>query len=474
MKQAKNRRYPWLKLSLAVGAALALTLLVNSINQYRYVSGRVITHHLQQEARKQIVALEQRVRRSESVDLARMVEETRKENEGKLAWIRVLNADDAVIAASGEASGAPLSGEKIRSRLSNRETITEVRETVNGPVLVTVAAFRVMQGPPPAPGRRRPHLMEMALYMDSADAIFWPLRRNLIINCSAALALLGALLVMSLRFPVYVRGKQLEQQMALARSVQQDLMPAAGNAGPHVEAAAECEPAWQVGGDFYDIFPAGGSNVAMALGDVSGKGLPAALLMRLIHGGVRSSAWHQSPAQHEESSRQLNQLLLTQSSQAQFASMFWCYYEPRIELLRYVNAGHCPPLLLQAGETRIERLNGGGPVLGLLKDAGYRQEAVPFSPGDLLVLYSDGIVEATNGDGEEFGEERLCAALLRLRAGSAEEIRAGLLGELKAFLGGEQPEDDRTLMIVRAQSVPAEDVDEALANLLEGMSAVHG
>ena len=204
-------------------------------------------------------------------------------------------------------------------------------------------------------------------------------------------------------------------------------------------------------GDFYDAFLAADGRVAMVLGDVSGKGVPAALVMGVIHGAVRSSAWPESTAGHERESGRLNRLLCEKSEGARYASMFWCYYEPGTRRLRYVNAGHCPALLVgrRAGETTVAGLEVGGPVLGLLDDARYEQARCEVCPGDVLVVYSDGLVEATGPGGEEYGESRLRDCLASAAACDPAEIRDAILASARAFVGTAVPRDDVTLLVAR-------------------------
>ena len=169
------------------------------------------------------------------------------------------------------------------------------------------------------------------------------------------------------------------------------------------------------------------------MGDVSGKGVPAALLMGVIHGVVRAGWWSESSSHHERESGQLNRFLCERSSGDRFASMFWCYYDPIARLLRYVNCGHCPPLLARKknGELGVDRLEVGGPVLGMLPAADYEQTSLELSPWDLLVMYSDGLVEATNSRGEEYGEKRLRELLTNSAEKSPAEIRQVILASLQ-------------------------------------------
>jgi sigma-B regulation protein RsbU (phosphoserine phosphatase) len=257
-----------------------------------------------------------------------------------------------------------------------------------------------------------------------------------------------------LRFRSYLKGKHLEQQVEIAHQVQQDLLPAPNQELPYARYAAECVPAWGVGGDFHDAFAVDGG-VALVLGDVSGKGIPAALLMGVIHGAVRSSSWAESARRHEECSRKLNQLLCERASGARYASMFWSYYNPESGSLHYINAGHCPPLLVQTrhGRTAIRRLEEGGPVLGLLSAARYEQSTETLDEGDMLVLYSDGVIEAANAAGEEFGEARLMDVLVCCSMLSAEEIRFEVVSAVQDFVGPAKAHDDLTLVAVRFDRV---------------------
>ncbi|MEO8100166.1 MAG: PP2C family protein-serine/threonine phosphatase [Acidobacteriota bacterium] len=275
-----------------------------------------------------------------------------------------------------------------------------------------------------------------------------PIETNLVVNASAAFALLGSLLVIGARSRYHLRAKRWEQQLALGRAVQNRLMPSADSKLKHVKIAAEFVPALEVGGDLYDVFSAGEHRVAFALGDVSGKGLPAALVMGMIQGAVRSNAWYRDAASHEEFAERLNELLYGRTAEAKFASLFWGVYDSKQSQLRYVSAGHCPGLVLRRGE--VVRLDSSGPVLGLLERSTYQQVAVNFEPGDVLVLYSDGIVEGANAMGEEFGEDRLCAAMQRCRWGSAETVRGAILHDFRAFLGHATPDDDVTLLVLEA------------------------
>jgi sigma-B regulation protein RsbU (phosphoserine phosphatase) len=278
-----------------------------------------------------------------------------------------------------------------------------------------------------------------------------PVETNLVVNSAAALALLGAVGVLAARSRYLLRAQRWEQQLEQGRAVQSALIPAAGIEIPNVAVAAEFVPASEVGGDLYDVFPATDGRVAFSVGDVAGKGLPAALLMGLIHGAVRSNAWYRDAASQEAFAQNLNELLRTSTAAARFASLFWGSYDPEGGSLTYINAGHCPGFVVRP--EGVESLDSSGPVLGVLKQSRFRQVSVDFQAGDLLVLYSDGVVEATNAADEEFGEDRLQAVLRDCAGRSAEATRRAILEAYRRFLGEASPEDDMTLLVLEAVPV---------------------
>jgi sigma-B regulation protein RsbU (phosphoserine phosphatase) len=200
------------------------------------------------------------------------------------------------------------------------------------------------------------------------------------------------------------------------------------------------------------VFTTDQDHVAFVLGDVAGKGLSAALLMGMLHGALRSMRWMETPADQEISWRQLNFLLSTRTGPERFASLFWGSYDREARIIRYVNAGHLPPLLMRPngnGTCKISRLEEGGPILGVVPTAIYHQGEVAVQPGDLLVLYSDGIVEAANASEEEFGEERLFSIIKENCARPSSEILDEILKQVRAFIQEVPPQDDMTLVVAR-------------------------
>jgi len=298
--------------------------------------------------------------------------------------------------------------------------------------------------------------MEIAIYLDSVSASFASLRRNLITGVSAALALLAALVVLVLRFPKYLRGQQVQAQVELARRVQADMLPSKNLKNREFEFAAECIPAEDVGGDFCDTFRVSDQN-AFIIGDVSGKGYSAALLMAFIHGAIQSASWTRSAADHEHATSGLNDLLCRKTAAERFSTLFWSHFDPKTSILHYVNAGHLPPLLIRKGEfgdLELGRLDSEGLVIGLMTEASYCQGEELIRNDDLLVAFSDGIVEATDFTGEEFGERRLIETISSQRQVSAGDLCDSILNSVKLYTGEDHVSDDRTLLVVRFTKQP--------------------
>jgi hypothetical protein len=316
---------------------------------------------------------------------------------------------------------------------------------------------------PPSPpgvfaGTKPPNALEIAIPLNRVSPLYASLRRSLTMGMFASGALMLSLVVIGVRLPGYLRGQRIEGQLELARRVQTDLLTPPRVVSPQIDFAVECIPAWEVGGDFCDVFGVGRDRVAFVLGDVSGKGISAALLMGLIHGAIHSLSWTDSASDHEKASRHLNELLCEKTARERFSSLFWAYFNTETSQLNYVNAGHLPPLLLRRhanGEFESQRLDTGGTVLGLIPETGYLQGSVAIAEGDLLVIFSDGIIEATNGAGDDFGEKRLFDTIRKSWDKSAEDIRNASFAGLKKFLNHNSPEDDQTLIIARFRPVSA-------------------
>jgi serine phosphatase RsbU (regulator of sigma subunit) len=484
------RKQRWFVLWLVLGAGLAGLLLFDSISTYRFVSRILVINQVRRDLNKRAAQIERELQIKQAqtdAEIDAVLDKLQEEHE-KLVWLVLRAPDGHVIAQAGAAPAAPtFSAKEFSSKLRDHEEVLTTKRAGDDELVVELFAVHVRRphpdGPPPgqpgtstqdgsvamnappgggnAAARIPPFpLLEIAMSMKEVNAQFWPIRRNLIIDCTAAIALLISTLIAGLRFRSYVRAQELERQLQLARQVQQALLPTSHKISERVDVSAICVPAWQVGGDFYDTFSVNEDDLALVLGDVSGKGVPAALLAGLVHGAIRSSNWVASPAHHEQALLDLNQLLLERASGERYVTMFSCYYDHAERALHYLNAGHCPPLLVRktANGFELKQLEEGGTVIGLIAGARYQQATVPIEPGDLLIVFSDGIVESANPRDDEFGEERLAEIVKENFTKGVEEIRARVLRSVEQFASGVPPADDLTLLVVRFEAATASTV----------------
>jgi serine phosphatase RsbU (regulator of sigma subunit) len=450
-----GRSLLWLRGLLAAGAVLGIVLLVQTVVNYRYVADSLIRQSARRAADDRVRDVERAARLTRPQDAAGfqvVLDEVRGDAADQIAEVALLQGDGSRLAASPPATMASPQG----LRRPGERTETLVQETRDGRS-VFVGVFPCRCSLPrrvdgsSGPSRDGARLqVQLALYEDSLSAPFSRLRRNAIISASAAFALLVASALIAARASTYMRGRQLDAELDLARQVQRDLLPAPESL-PKIDVAVACLPASQVGGDFYDAVSLPDGRVSFVLGDVSGHGLTAALLMALVHGAMSNPPWGTSESP-ERSAARLNDLLLAKSSGSRFVSVFWCAYDAQSRTLSYLNAGHPPPVLLRTGagaQDRQELLSAGGPVIGLITSGVFPAAQVIASPGDLLLLVSDGITEAPDAEGRPYGDDRLFEVFERSRTLPASAIRDAILASVAAFTGHAPPLDDRTLLVVR-------------------------
>ncbi len=213
--------------------------------------------------------------------------------------------------------------------------------------------------------------------------------------------------------------QRLEHELAIAREVQAQLFPTEKPAVQGVEIEAVCRPARVVSGDYYDFLPLGPGRLGLALADISGKGISAALIMASLQAALRSQALFngRGPGSTAEIVARLNQHLFRSTSADRYATFFYGVYDAQTRRLEYTNAGHPAPFCI-TGE-KVQRLSVGGTVLGLFDDRRYESQVIEVPPGSLLIAYSDGLTEAEDPDGRELGEQRLLDVALRLRQETA-------------------------------------------------------
>jgi sigma-B regulation protein RsbU (phosphoserine phosphatase) len=240
------------------------------------------------------------------------------------------------------------------------------------------------------------------------------------------------------------------RELDLAREVQERLFPQTCPPIGGLAYAGACRPALGVGGDYYDFIRLSATGLGIAIGDVSGKGVPAALLMATLRAYLHGQTRHRV-TDLAGLMVNLNRLVYDSSSANRYATFFYAQYDASTRLLEYVNAGHNPPLILRThGDCHgVLRLEPGGPVIGLMPHCSYVQDCVTLEEGDVLVLFTDGITEAMNAAGEEWGEERLMHVIGANRALPPRDLIDRIMRTADGFVGGAAQYDDMTLITAR-------------------------
>ena len=246
------------------------------------------------------------------------------------------------------------------------------------------------------------------------------------------------------------RREKMSREIEIAREVQERLFPQRLQPIAGVEYFGACRTALGVGGDYYDFLALPGGKLGIALGDISGKGIPAALMMASLQASLRAEA-ARAGSDIASLIARVNQALYDASSEDRYATFFYAQYDPANQELTYVNAGHCAPMLFRAadGFATVDRLDIGGPVIGLIPDCIFEQAVVKMSPGDELVIFTDGVSEAMNRDLEEWGEARLAETVRKSSARTASDLIAGIMSAADAFASGAPQHDDMTLVVAR-------------------------
>jgi len=261
-----------------------------------------------------------------------------------------------------------------------------------------------------------------------------------------------------------IQQERWRREMEIARMVQRNSFPDAPTDLATLEIAGVCLTAQSVGGDYYDFIRISPDQLGIAIGDVSGKGISAALIMSSLQASLRSLA---STDRHgvTDMITTVNKLLCRSTASDKFATFFYGLYDEGARTLTYVNAGHNPPLLVRcssastngiqntppAFEPRIVHLRQGGMVLGVTDDCLYEQETIGVAPGDLLIGYTDGITEARNEQDQEYGEERLEKLVSQHGSLSAGALQQRILEDVHQFISGTEQRDDITLIVVKVR-----------------------
>ena len=249
--------------------------------------------------------------------------------------------------------------------------------------------------------------------------------------------------------------EKLESELKIAHEVQAQLFPRSTPRMPTIEALGVCKPARSVSGDFYDYVQLGEGRLALSFGDVSGKGISAALVMAAVHSTLRTqlallgSLGDDLQGVAARVVAEANRQLCAGTSAEKFATLFLGIYDEPTRKLHYCNAGHLPPMLCRDG--RVSRLDVNGMVVGAFAHAEYEGSSIGLRSGDLLCAFTDGISEPENIYGEEYGEERLSELVAREADRPIQEIIRIVLEEVDAWSAGAESsiQDDQTVLMVR-------------------------
>jgi sigma-B regulation protein RsbU (phosphoserine phosphatase) len=247
--------------------------------------------------------------------------------------------------------------------------------------------------------------------------------------------------------------ERLNREVEIAREVQERLFPQKLPLIAGLDYAGHCRPALGVGGDYYDFLALPRGRLGVAIGDVSGKGIAAALMMASLQASLRGEATR-APESLAQAVANVNRLVYEASSESRYATFFYGQYDPTTRKFDYVNAGHNPPLLFRhcQGQWTVTRLDVGGVVVGLLETFPYQQASIAMVQGDILVAYTDGISEAMNAGDEEWGEDRLVQTIQQCDGSPAEGVLQRVFAAADAFVNGHQQHDDMTMVVLRFQA----------------------
>src|ERR1700687_3695006 len=245
------------------------------------------------------------------------------------------------------------------------------------------------------------------------------------------------------------KRQRLENEISIAREVQNQLFPRKLPVVPGVEMEAICKAARSVSGDYYDFIQLSPTHLAIAIADISGKGISAALLMASLQAALRSQMLAEGSERLSmvELVSRLNKHLVRNTGDDRFATFFIAIYDSATRTLRYTNAGHLPAFLICSGASQL--LDKGGMVLGVLEDYAYEEGSLTVSPDSLLIGYSDGLIEPENVYGEEFGIRRLQEAAVRVQGATPLMVAESLMAAAEEWAGTPEQADDMTVIVAR-------------------------
>ena len=271
------------------------------------------------------------------------------------------------------------------------------------------------------------------------------------INLARAVASQCAVAITNAKFYAEaIQGQRAAEQMRLAGLIQRKMIPQKAPQIPGLDIAATYIPCFEVSGDFYDFLQVSEDCVVIAIADVIGKGMPAAIMMSCFRSAVRAyvDAVGSSEA-IQEIIHKLNKMACRECSDGEFITLFYAVIDAKEETITYCNCGHEPTVLLRDGQ--ITELQTGGSVLGLDTQAEYQIETVRLRDGDSLLFYTDGLIDAANFDGQLWGREKLLQTAKKFTDGTAEQMVKNILAYRRRFVGLAEQIDDTSIIVVKAE-----------------------
>lgn len=247
-----------------------------------------------------------------------------------------------------------------------------------------------------------------------------------------------------------VEKEKIEKELEIAGTIQRKLLPKELPKLSGYEIDAVARPTRLVGGDYYDVIPLKNGKTALVIADVSGKGVPAALLVSTLHASLH--AYIEAVSDLSHLAARLNGVVHENTEAERYITLFMGILDPGSGSLTYVNAGHCFPFFLRSDDSSISSLAATGLPLGMFEGVSYETGTVALKPSDVLVLYTDGVTEAMNRAFEEYGEDRFRQLMTHSRNQNASAFLGSVVADVDRFVSGEQQSDDLTMMVLKRVS----------------------
>jgi serine phosphatase RsbU (regulator of sigma subunit)/pSer/pThr/pTyr-binding forkhead associated (FHA) protein len=368
--------------------------------------------------------------------------------EGKSLAPEAMNPSRSVLRSAIELESIVVNEDLNLAEINLQSAQSVVHQLLRSSVVIPLYGTPRRQGDPST--ETAPRQLLGAVYLDSKRTSTFSVLDRQILDALGAQA--GSILE-NARLIEHERERQrLEHELSIAREIQQALVPQGLQDYPHFSITGISRPCDEVGGDYFDVFPLSDGRIALLIADVAGKGLGAALLTTMLQGALSAMTLGVDPVKVFD---HLNQVLCDRAAVGRSATMFFGLLDPDGGL-EFVRAGHPSPLLLRRGEVSELYFTGSFPI-GLVEKASFPSSQMQLEPGDTLLLYTDGVTEAEDGDRNLFQDGRLKEAFGQHRDSSLKTVQDGIWSAVEKFTGGASQSDDVTLLVVRYRGPAADD-----------------